>query len=121
MTANRVANDAIMRAKQLNFMIDQLEELYEGDERIQYKLKNCRELLEVENVYMSAQTLQEMLLDPDLNAKHHREHLIIIANTRKLAYIIIMEQAGYSIMGRFFFNGRPEREEDDSADSREAQ
>jgi hypothetical protein len=100
MTANRVANDAVMRAKQLNFMIDQMEELYEGNEKIQYKLKNCRELLEVENVYMSAQTLQNMLLDKDLNAKNHMAHLTIIANTRKLAYIIIMEQAGYSIMGK---------------------
>ena len=99
MTANRVANDAVMRIKQLKFMIDQLEELYEGEERIQYNLKNCRELLEVENVYMSAQTLQKMLLDKDLNKKNHKAHLTIIANSRKLAYIIIMEQAGYSILG----------------------
>lgn len=100
MTANRVANDAVMRIKQLNFMIDQLAELYESDERIQYKLKNCKELLEVENVYMAAQTLQNMLLDRDLNKKHHDAHLTIIRNSRKLAYILIMEQAGYTILGK---------------------
>jgi reverse gyrase len=100
MTANRVANDAVMRIKQLNFMIDQMSELYENDERIQYKLKNCKELLEVENVYMAAQTLQNMLLDKELNKKHHDAHVTIIKNSRKLAYILIMEQAGYTILGK---------------------
>lgn len=129
MTANRVANDAIMRTKQLNFMIDQLAELYDEDERIQYKLKNCRELLEVENVYMSAQSLQNMLLDKELNKKNHDAHLTIIRNSRKLAYILIMEQAGYTILGRLFFkrmrntngNDRPRSQTDDSASAREAQ
>jgi hypothetical protein len=103
MTANRVVNDVIMRVKQLDFMIDQMEELYQGNERIQQKLKNCRELLKIKNVYKSAQILQNMLLDKDLNTKNHMAHLTIISNTRKLAYIMIMEQAGYLIMGESLY------------------
>ena len=64
------------------------------------------ELLEVENVYIAAQTLQNMLLDKELNKKHHDAHLTIIRNSRKLAYILIMEQAGYTILGKHILSAK---------------
>ena len=100
MTANRIANDTKMRTKQLNFMVDQLEEVYEDDDGIKYKLKKARELLEAGSIYMAAGTLQNIITSEKLIPKNHNVHKIIIENTRKLGYQHIMTQAGYEVIGK---------------------
>ena len=101
MTANRIANDMRMRKNQLNFMCDQLEEVYDDHDSVIFRLKNIRELLIANNIYMAAFTLQKILFDPELLEKNEGPHKIIIENTRKEAFKNIMSQGAFEILSNY--------------------
>lgn len=83
-------------------MADQLEEVHNDKDSIKFHIKNARELLKAENVYMAAETLQKIICDQELNKTSAPVHKIIIQNCRKFAYQEIMQQAGFEITGKEF-------------------
>jgi hypothetical protein len=101
MTANRIANDIRMRRNQLNFMCDQLEEVYDDNDAILFKLKNIKELIIAGNIYMGSSTLQKIIFDPELLEKNEKAHRIILENTRKEAFKNIMSQGAFEILSKY--------------------
>jgi hypothetical protein len=93
-----------LKIEQLTFMVKQLKDLYYENRSILSILENAQEMLDNRNVNLSADTIQKILVDKELNKHNLRFHKIIIENARKFAYQSLMIQAGYNISGRFGFS-----------------
>lgn len=91
----------------MRFLVNQLRELYASNVHIMYSLTEAENLLKNRNISVSADMIQKILVDRELNKTNLKIHKIIIENARKFAYQNLILQAGYNIygMGVFIFWG----------------
>ena len=89
--------DTDLKNEQLMFIVKQLKDLYRENSQVIYTLRNAEELLKGRNINLSADAIQKVLVDEELNRKNLRVHKIIIENARMLAYQRLMERAGYDV------------------------
>ena len=76
--------DHLIKQQQIDLMIQRVESLYQNDKKILFHLKNAKEFLKNNEADMAVITLENILLNQNVDVKFKQKHQKIIQEAKIL-------------------------------------